>query len=159
MDKNIEDMISNYIENNVSEKERNIIENYMKKNSDFKLKIKGVKDILYSLRETPTLSTSDDFLLNLEKRINQEKQSKFNLSWFSNKFKSSIDGNFSYNLKIAITFASFSGLLLIVMLNEFSVQDEVALEKNVRTESLVKAEVIDSLKNNDFPIKQVKSRK
>ena len=36
---------------------------------------------------------------------------------------------------------------------------EVAIEKNISTESLVKAEAIDSLKNNDFPIKQVKSRK
>ena len=97
--------------------------------------------------------------MNLENRINQEKQSAFNLSWFSNKFTSSINGIFSYNFKMAITFTSFAGLLLIIMLNNSSIQEEIAIEKNINMESLVKAEAIDSLKNNDFPIKQVKSRK
>ena len=60
---------------------------------------------------------------------------------------------------MAITFATFVGLLLVVMLNDSSISKEVALKKNINTESLVKAEEIDSLKNNDFPIKQVKSNK
>ena len=59
----------------------------------------------------------------------------------------------------AIIFTSFTGLLLIIMLNNFSIQEKVAIEKNINIESLVKAEVVDSLKNNNFPIKQVKSGK
>tara|TARA_Y100001960_G_C14232974_1_gene614654 strand:+ start:124 stop:603 length:480 start_codon:yes stop_codon:yes gene_type:complete len=159
MNKNIEDMISDYIEDNISENEKNIIENHIEENLDFKLKVKGIKNILSSLREAPTLSPSNDFLLNLENRINKEKHPAFNSSWFSDKFTSLINESFSYNLKMTITFVSFSGLLLIVMLNNFSVQKEVAIEKNINTESLVKAEIVDSLKNNDFSIKQVKSTK
>ena len=159
MNKNIEDMISDYIEGNISENEKNIIENHIEENPDFKLKVKGIKNILSLLREAPTLSPSNDFLLNLENRINKEKQPAFNLSWLSDKFISLINESFSYNFKIAITFISFTGLLLIVMLNNFSIQEGVAIEKNINTESLVKVEVVDSLQNNDFPIKQVKSRK
>ena len=144
MYKNIEDMISNYIEDDISQKEKIIIENYIRENPKFKLKVNGIKNILYSLKKTPILSPSNDFLSNLENRINQEKQSVF---------------NFSYNFKMAITFATFVGLLLVVMLNDSSISKEVALKKNINTDSLVKAEEIDSLKNNDFPIKQVKSNK
>ena len=91
MKNKIEDMISGYIENDISQEEKNIIEEYMDKNPDFLSKVNSIKDMMLLLKKTPTLEPSNNFLSNLEERIAKEKKSIF---------------NFSYNFKMGIAFAS-----------------------------------------------------
>ena len=145
MKNKIEDMISGYIENDISQEEKNIIEEYMDKNPVFLSKVNSIKDMMLLLKKTPTLEPSNNFLSNLEERIAKEKKSIF---------------NFSYNFKMGIAFASSLGILLVIILNNSFLKEDVAITKNIQTtDSFVKAEEIDSLQNNHFPIKQVKGNK
>ena len=75
MKNKIEDMISAYIENDISQEEKNIIEDYMDKNPEFLSKVNSIKDMMLSLKKTPTLEPSNNFLANLEERIAKETKS------------------------------------------------------------------------------------
>ena len=144
MKNKIEDMISAYIENDISQEEKNIIEDYMDKNPEFLCKVNSIKDMMLSLKKTPTLEPSNNFLTNLEERIAKETKSIF---------------DFSYKFKIGIAFASSLCILLVIILNNYSIKEDIAITKNIQTDSFAKAEEIDTLQNNHFSIKQVKGNK
>ena len=137
-------MISSYLDDDFSSEEKRIFENHMENNPDFSVKVKDIKRIVNTVNNTPRLTTSKDFLHNLEDRISTK--SIFNY-WFTPKFKTSL----------SFTVAALA--LFFVMLNDYNVKQEfTSTEKDFNKESLAGIEV-DTLKNDNFLIKQVKGQK
>ena len=69
-----EDLISDYIENNLSMSQRKQVEAYLSEHPAAKQQIESVKQIMAAMKSTPEISTSPDFMNNLFKRINVEKE-------------------------------------------------------------------------------------
>jgi len=144
MKKDFDMMISSYLDNDLSSEDKKIFENHMENNPDFSVKVKDIKRIVNTVNNTPRLTTSKDFLHNLEDRISTK--SIFNY-WFTPKFKTSL----------SFTVAALA--LFFVMLNDYNVKQEfTSTEKDFNKESLAGIEV-DTLKNDNFLIKQVKGQK
>ena len=137
-------MISSYLDDDLSSEDKKIFENHMENNPDFLVKVKDINRIVNTVNNTPRLTTSKDFLHNLEDRISTK--SIFNY-WFTPKFKTSL----------SFTVAALA--LFFVMLNDYNVKQEfTSTEKDFNKESLAGIEV-DTLKNDNFLIKQVKGQK
>tara|TARA_B100000965_G_scaffold160326_1_gene133631 strand:- start:1949 stop:2392 length:444 start_codon:yes stop_codon:yes gene_type:complete len=144
MKKDFDMMISSYLDDDLSSEDKKIFENHMENNPDFSVKVKDIKRIVNTVNNTPRLTTSKDFLHNLEDRISTK--SIFNY-WFTPKFKTSL----------SFTVAALA--LFFVMLNDYNVKQEfTSTEKDFNKESLAGIEV-DTLKNDNFLIKQVKGQK
>ena len=144
MKKDFDMMISSYLDDDLSSEDKKIFENHMENNPDFLVKVKDIKRIVNTVNNTPRLTTSKDFLHNLEDRISTK--SIFNY-WFTPKFKTSL----------SFTVAALA--LFFVMLNDYNVKQEfTSTEKDFNKESLAGIEV-DTLKNDNFLIKQVKGQK
>ena len=144
MKKDFDMMISSYLDNDLSSEDKKIFENHMDNNPDFSVKVKDIKRIVNTVNNTPRLTTSKDFLHNLEDRISTK--SIFNY-WFTPKFKTSL----------SFTVAALA--LFFVMLNDYNVKQEfTSTGKDFNKESLAGIEV-DTLKNDNFLIKQVKGQK
>tara|TARA_Y100000746_G_scaffold232496_1_gene249573 strand:- start:1648 stop:2091 length:444 start_codon:yes stop_codon:yes gene_type:complete len=144
MKKDFDMIISSYLDDDLSFEDKKIFENHMENNPDFSVKVKDIKRIVNTVNNTPRLTTSKDFLHNLEDRISTK--SIFNY-WFTPKFKTSL----------SFTVAALA--LFFIMLNDYNVKQEFAsTEKDFNKESLAGIEV-DTLKNNNFLIKQVKGQK
>ena len=71
-----EDLISDYIENNLSMNQRKQVEAYLLEHSEAKQQIESVKQVMAAMKSKPEISTSPDFMNNLSKRINAEKETK-----------------------------------------------------------------------------------
>ncbi len=71
-----EDLISDYIENNLSMSQRKEVESYLEDNPDAKAQLESVKTVMDSMKGLPNVSTSDDFMQNLNQRIQSEKEAK-----------------------------------------------------------------------------------
>ena len=144
MKKDFDIMISSYLDDDLSSEDKKIFENHMDNNPDFSVKVKDIKRIVNTVNNTPRLTTSKDFLHNLEDRISTK--SIFNY-WFTPKFKTSL----------SFTVAALA--LFFIMLNDYNVKQEfTSTEKDFNKESLAGIEV-DTLKNDNFLIKQVKGQK
>jgi len=144
MKKDFDMMISSYLDDDLSSEDKKIFENHMENNPDFSVKVKDIKRIVNTVNNTPRLTTSKDFLHNLEDRISTK--SIFNY-WFTPKFKTSL----------SFTVAALA--LFFVMLNDYNVKQEfTSTEKDFNKEPLAGIEV-DTLKNDNFLIKQVKGQK
>ena len=144
MKKDFDMMISSYLDDDLSSEDKKIFENHMENNPDFSVKVKDIKRIVNTVNNTPRLTTSKDFLHNLEDRISTK--SIFNY-WFTPKFKTSL----------SFTVAALA--LFFVMLNDYNVKQEfTSVEEDFNKESLAGIEP-DTLKNDNFLIKQVKGQK
>ena len=146
MKKDFNDMISSYLDGDLSLEEKKSFENYMQNHSDFSNKVKNIKNIVSLVKQTPKLETSKDFLTNLEANI--DKKSIFNY-WLNSKFKKTLSFGFA-----AI-------VLFFVVLNDYNVKEKAAdnvTMKNFNSESLAGIEA-DTLKNDNFKITQVKGKK
>jgi hypothetical protein len=146
MKKDFNDMISSYLDGDLSLEEKKSFENYMQNHSDFSNKVKNIKNIVSLVKQTPKLETSKDFLNNLEANI--DKKSIFNY-WLNTKFKTTLSFGFA-----AI-------VLFFVVLNDYNVKEKVAdnvTMKNFNSKSLADIEA-DTLKNDNFKITQVKGQK
>ena len=71
-----EDLISDYIENNLSMSQRKQVEAYLEENPEAKQQIESVKRVMASMKSMPGISTSADFMINLNKHITSEKEAK-----------------------------------------------------------------------------------
>ena len=71
-----EDLISDYIENNLSMSQRKQVEAYLEENPEAKHQIKSVKQVMASMKSMPGISTSAEFMNNLNRRITSEKEAK-----------------------------------------------------------------------------------
>ena len=69
---NFEDYISSYLDNELSESDKKKFEDIINSNSDCKIKFEETKKIILSVQTLPKLKTSDDFVRNLNKRIDEE---------------------------------------------------------------------------------------
>ena len=71
-----EDLISDYIENNLSMSQRKQVEAYLEENPEAKYQIKSVKQAMASMKSMPGISTSAEFMNNLNRHITAEKEAK-----------------------------------------------------------------------------------
>ena len=71
-----EDLISDYIEHNLSMSQRKQVEAYLEENPEAKHQIKSVKQAMASMKSMPGISTSAEFMNNLNRRITSEKEAK-----------------------------------------------------------------------------------
>jgi anti-sigma factor RsiW len=71
-----EDLISDYIENNLSMSQRKQVEAYLEENPEAKHQIKSFKQAMASMKSMPGISTSAEFMNNLNRRITSEKEAK-----------------------------------------------------------------------------------
>ena len=69
---NFEEYISAYLDNELSESDRKIFEEILNSNPSCNKKFQEIKGMISNLNELPNLETSNNFILNLDKRINQE---------------------------------------------------------------------------------------
>ena len=114
MKKDFENMISSYLDEDLSDRDKALFEKHIKENPIFLEKINNIKKIIQSLNKTQDLSPSPDFLVNLEKSIeNQEKKQNwlFNSThsikyWLGSDIKATL--GFSFIL-LAMTFFIFNG--------------------------------------------------
>ena len=144
MKKDFDMMISSYLDNNLSSEDRQIFDNHMDNNPDFAVKVKDIKRIINTVNNTPKLMTSKDFLHNLEDRISAKSIFHY---WFTPKFKTSL----------SFTVAALA--LFFVVLNDYNVKQEfTSTEEDFNKQSLAGIEA-DTLKNDNFLIKQVKGQK
>jgi len=103
MNKDIEQLISSYIEGDISEQDKIIIEDSIKNNKEFALKVDSIKNIMTSLNNTPPISTSKEFLSNLDNKINNSTVNE--RGYFFNKNVKLLFG-FSSILIVAVLFIS-----------------------------------------------------
>ena len=143
MNKDFDAMISSYLEGGLSLKEQKIFEDYMKGNLEFSTKVNNIKNIINLVNKTPKIETSKDFLNNLESNINK---------------KSILNYWFIPNFKISFSFAFAAIALFFIIFNDYNIKQEVIADKNFNNQSLTDIEA-DTLKNDNFLIKQVKSQK
>ena len=69
-----EDLVSDYIENNISISQRKQVEAYLEENPEAKQKVESVKQVMATMKSMPGVSTSAGFMNNLNKRIAAEKE-------------------------------------------------------------------------------------
>ena len=143
MNKDFDAIISSYLEGDLSLKEQKIFEDYMKGNLEFSTKVNDIKNIINLVNQTPKIETSKDFLNNLESNIS--KKSILNY-WVIPNFK----------MSLSFTFAVIA--LFFIIFNDYNVKQEVVADKNLNNQSLTDIEA-DTLKNDNFLIKQVKGQK
>ena len=149
MSKNYDEMITAYLENELSINEKIKFEKYANDNLEFSKKVESIRQIVNKLNKKKKMLTSESFVKNLHEKLPEyidEKESVFNF-WFSKNFGSSI----VFSLSIICISLFFMDRILNQKedFNYSNINDEI--EENVVLN--------DSLKiyDNDFPILQVKS--
>ena len=151
MNKDIEQLISSYIEGDISEQDKQIIEHNIKNNKEFALKVDSIKNIMTSLNNIQSISTSEEFLSKLDNKINSPNIDE--RGYFFNK-----------NLKLLF---GFSSILIVSVLfisnymnNEIEINNSnssLVSKDNTNNSGLVSEDAKDTiLKTYDnFPINQV----
>jgi len=71
-----EDLISDFIENKLSMIQRKNFETYLDENPEAMQQLDSVKQVIASMKSMPEVSTSTDFMKNLNKRIAAEKETQ-----------------------------------------------------------------------------------
>ncbi len=74
------DKIIDYLDDNLNELEKKDFENYLKNNKQFQEIIEDIKYQSRLIKNLPKYKASSDFMLNLNKRID-EHESGYNKSW------------------------------------------------------------------------------
>ena len=143
MNKDFDIMISAYLDGELSKDEVASFEAHMNNNLEFSNKVEELKKIINLMNSTPKLETSSSFLNNLDSNISNK--TKFNF-WFIPDFKMSL---------------SFTFLVLILFFitsNGNNIKKEISSIDKIDNQSLTSFES-DTLKNDNFIIKQVKGKK
>ena len=92
MSKNYDDMITAYLENELSTNDKIKFEEYANDNLEFKKKVESISQIVHNLNKKNKMVTSESFVKNLHDKLPEyinEKESPFNL-WFSKNFGTSL---------------------------------------------------------------------
>ena len=79
---NFEDMITQYIDGELSKSDKSNFEEELKNNSEFHTLFNDIKQNDKLLKNLPQVKTSSNFMLGLNKKIDDYKQSKSN-SWYN----------------------------------------------------------------------------
>ena len=146
MEKNIEELISSYIENDISESEKNIIENQIKNNPEFSLKVNNMRKIMASLNDMPIMEPSQDFVSRLDENINSSEANKN--YWFTT------------DLKTTFGFSITLGVILFFIFNSSATENNtninLVIDENSKNNfQLDVATEQDTSLTNEFPILQV----
>ena len=144
LNKDIENMISSYIDGDISNENKIIFEKHMKDNPSFSYQVDKIKDIILSLNNQPKLSPSPQFLDNLEKATFNKNINQTN--WFTVNFKTTL--GFSFMLL-------FISIFFINRTSNAS-NDSINITDQQKTnEALIKNDTLKT-NNEDFDIYQVK---
>ena len=151
MNREIEAMISSYLDDELSEQDKIKFENYMNNNIQFSNKVHIVRNMIDKLNHQPILSTSDNFVGNLQSKIVELSDNSLVKSnkWFNFDFKTT----FGYSLLILCISVFFINRSILSEKESIITNDYDGLNDN---ESLLSES--DSLKidDNQFPIHHVK---
>ena len=95
MNKNYNQLISKYIDNELSSDEKKSFEDYMKSNDDFANKVNKIKNNILFFKNISKFETSKDFIQNLNEQISKKQSNLFS---FLPDFKTSLSFAFSLAL-------------------------------------------------------------
>jgi len=79
---NYKDKIIAYIDNELNESDRISFEKELKSNSELNAEYTEMKDLLNSLKNSPEIKTSKNFMVSLNSKIDEYESSK-NIKWYS----------------------------------------------------------------------------
>lgn len=143
MNKNYNQLISKYIDNELSSDEKKSFEDYMKSNDEFSNKVNTIKNNILLFKNISKFETSKDFIDNLNHKISKKESNLF---------------SFLPDFKTSLSFAFSLALLFFIIIN-YSEKDSNYIAKQTKSEQNLLESKIDSLKSDDFQIKQVKGSK
>ena len=143
MNKNYNQLISKYIDNELSSDEKKSFEDYMKSNDEFSNKVNTIKNNILLFKNISKFETSKDFIENLNEQISKKQSNLF---------------SFLPDFKTSLSFAFSLALLFFIIIN-YSEKDSNYIAKQTKSEQNLLESKIDSLKSDDFQIKQVKGSK
>ena len=143
MNKNYNQLISKYIDNELSSDEKKSFEDYMKSNDEFSKKVNIIKNNILLFKNISKFETSKDFIDNLNYQISKKESNLF---------------SFLPDFKTSLSFAFSLALLFFIIIN-YSEKDSNYIAKQTKSEQNLLESKIDSLKIDDFQIKQVKGSK
>ena len=109
MNCNYKDKIISYIENDLTKQEMAEFESELEKNSELQLEFNEMKATLNSFKNLPKIETSNDFIVNLNNRIDEYESSKIKI--FNNVFGRIL--NYNYLPQISIGAVTLIFLLAI----------------------------------------------
>ena len=132
-----------HLKGNLSVEDMKIFENYMIENSEFSKKVKNISKIVSTINMIPKIETSNDFLHKLDSKINKKSILGFQ---FSPVFINRI----SYSFAIL--------MILFFITYESKNEKEIMAYDEINSNSLNTIES-DTLKNDNFIIKQVVGKK
>ena len=151
MNREIEAMISSYLDGELSEQDKAIFENYMNENVEFLNKVDAIRNMINKLNNQPILKVSDHFVDNLHSKIPElsDNYTSESTHWFNSGFKTTFGYSFLI-LCISIFFINRS----IISESEVTITDD---SNNLDDNKALLSES-DSLKidDNQFPIHHVK---
>tara|TARA_Y100001970_G_C14049634_1_gene758215 strand:+ start:287 stop:772 length:486 start_codon:yes stop_codon:yes gene_type:complete len=144
---NFEEYISAYLDNELSKSDRESFEEIIRSDSSCSIKFKEIKKIVLDMQNLPELKTSDNFVRNLQNRIDQGSIGKVD---FIVRIKDAIFSN--QNLGFAM---SVVGLLLVsyMFINDYGTVDYYSSESkevsnNINEENIYLSDV-DSTEQYD----------
>ena len=143
MNKNYNQLISKYIDNELTSDEKKSFEDYMKSNDEFSNKVNTIKNNILLFKNISKFETSKDFIDNLNHQISKKESNLF---------------SFLPDFKTSLSFAFSLALLFFIIIN-YSEKDSNYIAKQTKSEQNLLESKIDSLKIDDFQIKQVKGSK
>ncbi|MAR14985.1 MAG: hypothetical protein CMG21_00810 [Candidatus Marinimicrobia bacterium] len=160
MSKDIESMISSYIEGEISNKNKIIFEKYMSENPRFFKKVNIIGNIINQFKNEKTLTPSENFIDNLHAKIPELSSDNFEFGIESENLKINKNILFSINWKHTLGISFMVVFVGIFFLNRTLIStDEINISNsNNLEENNILLSDSDTLKTNnmDFPIHQVK---
>ena len=159
MNKDMQSMISSYIDNDLNKEDKVLFENYMNENIDFEKEVNSIKNIINQLNNRPNLSPSENFINNLQVKISElskdnSLEDHFNIDnqkssyWFNTNFKTTLGFSF---IIVFISMFFINRALMPEVANSNMVSNSNLEDNNTLLSDS------DSLKTNneDYPILQV----
>ena len=160
MNTDMQSMISDYIDDELNEKDKALFEHYMSTNIEFQKEVNSIKNMINQLNDSPDLSPSDNFIDNLHFEISKLSNSNSSEAideiinqtpsyWFSSNFKTTL--GFSFIVLFISMF--FMNRTLVSEDSNYNTATSSDLE-----ETHILLSKTDTLETNkeDFPILQVK---
>ena len=147
-----ENQINDYLEDSLDETNKIQFESFLNNNQDFKQLVEDIKSNNSLLKNAPKVTSSSDFIINLNKRIDKYEESKNVLSRiFSYKYK-------IYDINRFALFGALSLILIVSFslfkLSNINIKTNFSNMSNSKLNTSFAINDDDSLKNinDDTPI-------
>ena len=115
MNCNYKDKIMSYIEGELNESENKVFQSQLESNADLKREYNEINQIIKSLKKLPNIESSANFIVSLNKKIDDYEKSKGNSKW---RLKGKNIFNVNYGPKISAIAAALC-LLFVFTLTYF----------------------------------------